>query len=293
MKHPDTKTAALPDCRRAPRRRRAAWRACWCVCSLVLAVVAAAALGVTPEQLIAALFGDATEAGDGDVNGDRRVSAADLVTLSIPTPVGQLYGGSLTALIAHSVDDTLIYQVTTSTTAPVTETAKVIRSDPDGTFVVDVTQAAPSKKHEQQAYQLSDAEFLFTGLTTLGGGVGTQFGIITCNPPLIRLARPLVAWAGATTMSKCTLRALGGAFLGEFTLRETFTAIQVLDSFTVAAGTYAAVIQIMGTRSLGSETDEIYISPGVGVILQLATTGGQTTRRELTDGTVGGRSVRP
>jgi hypothetical protein len=69
--------------------------------------------------------------------------------------------------------------------------------------------------------------------------------------------------------------------------------MEIVDSLTVPAGTYSQVVHVHGTTDLSGdlETDEIYIAPGVGAILQLSTAGGQITKHELTGGTIGGQPV--
>ena len=75
---------------------------------------------------------------------------------------------------------------------------------------------------------------------------------------------------------------------------DTFTPIDIVDSVTVVAGTYGPVVHISGTTNLSGEleTDEVYTAPGVGVVLQLITVGGKTTRRELIERFTGGMSVK-
>jgi hypothetical protein len=63
----------------------------------------------------------------------------------------------------------------------------------------------------------------------------------------------------------------------------------------VPAGTFNSVVHISGATNQGGqlETDEIYIAPGVGIILQLQTFNGQTYTHELSSGTIGGHPVGP
>ncbi len=272
-----------------------------CFCAVVV-VLDAAADGVSPLELVAALFGDAPATDELDTNRDDRLSAPDLVALQFtptptatptatptptpsPTPEGLVFAGSVADLIPHAVDDNLVYQVTSSSAPSATETARVIRSDAQGNFVVD----EQGTSHKQQFYVVNETQFLYTGTTDIGRATQT-----TCTPPLVRLSTPLFAGQSLSTASRCR-NFFNGLFVGTIELTETFTPIEVLDSFTVAAGTYSGVIHLSGLRSSSPgqpEADEIYLAPGIGVILQLETTGGQTTRRELIDGTVGGQSVR-
>jgi hypothetical protein len=209
---------------------------------------------------------------------------------STPTPVGLLFDGTISDLVPHALGDRLVYRVTDPMGRVSTETTLVV-TETGGAFVVDDLETVEQqpRKHERQSYTDTGSQLFFSGGTDLLRDLRT-----TCNPPLLRLTMPLIAGETFSTTVRCTVRiASRDIFVGFIDRIDTFTPIELLDSLTVIAGTYASVVHIHGTTNLSGdlESNEIYLAPGVGAILQLSTAGGQTTRRELIDGTIGGVPV--
>lgn len=263
-------------------------------------------LAALPRQdtLIDVLFGDAPETGDLDANRDGALSAADLVSLTNPgtptptplpsptaTPVGLLFTGSIADFVPHAVGDQLVYRVTDPQGKMTVETTTVISTDGQGGFVLDDQEVSGQQvvKHETQSYTDTGSQLLF------GGGVDVLRRLrTTCVPQLLRLMMPVIAQQTFSTTIQCEVRIINpDIFVGFINRTDAFTPIEVVDSLTVLAGTFTPVIHISGSTNLSGdmETDEIYIAPGVGAILQVSTAGGKVSTHELIGGTIGGVSV--
>ena len=164
-----------------------------------------------------------------------------------------------------------------------------------GGFVVDdqIANGQQIESRQTQSYTDTGSQLLFAGFTDLFFSPHTR---TTCNPPLLRLTTPLVAGQMFSTTVQCDVKFVdSGVFIGFATRTDTFTPKEIVDSVAVAAGTFTSVIHISGTTNQSGqlETDVIYIAPGVGPILQLATFSGQTFTHELISGTIGGHPVGP
>lgn len=210
-----------------------------------------------------------------------------------PTPIGLLFDGPISSLIPHSVGDQLVYKVTDPSMKVTTETTTVLSSDVDGNFVVDdrntAQQTCNRGTHESQLYTDTGTELFFMGGTDLLCGVRA-----ICEPHLLRLKTPVIAGEPHSTSSVCNARIVSsGVPAGSIDRIDAFTPLDIVASLTVPAGTFSNVLRFSGTTSLSGEveSDEIYIAPGVGIVLQLATFGGQLTKRELVSGTIGGVPV--
>jgi hypothetical protein len=208
--------------------------------------------------------------------------------------LGPLFTGTVAQLVPHGVGDQLVYRVTDPRGKVSTETTMVTSSDAGGAFVIDYQEVDSRQKtlaHELQSYTDTGSQLFFNGFTDLFYTPHTR---TTCSPPLLRLTTPLVAEQTFSTTVQCDVRfTASGVFIGYVSRADTFTPKEVVDSLTVPAGTYTQVVHISGTTSQSGEleTDEIYIAPGVGAILRLATFSGETYRHELISGTVGGLPV--
>ena len=239
------------------------------------------------DTLIQVLFGDSSDTDGLDANGDGALTVADVLPLA-----RVLFAGTVAEVSPHNVGDQLIYRVTDPMGAVSTETYTVISSDAQGTFVVDY-EVVDSQQHvvfhATQSY--TDAgNMLFSGNSTdLLRNVRT-----VCNPPLLRLTTPILAGQKSSTTVLCEIRSITpNVLLGTLKRTDAYTPLGIVDNFSVPAGTYSGVLHITGTTDLSGEheADEIYIVPGVGTIVQLATVRRQTTRHELVSGTVGGMPV--
>jgi hypothetical protein len=269
------------------------------------------------EALIPVLFGE-PDPGGLDANGDGALTVADIILLgpdpvptqtstptttptptttatatSSPTPIGLIFAGSIVDLLPHGQGDQLIYRVIDPTGKLVgTETTQVLSSDTSGAFVVDdqeIDTHQKTVKHEVQSYTDTGSQLLFDSYSDMLNNVRT-----VCDPPLLRLTTPLIVGQTFSTSVRCDVYLLSnGTKIGFVDRTDTFTPIERLDSYTVAAGTFSNVVQISGTTNQGGtpERDEIYLAPGVGPILQLQTFTDQTTTYELTGGTIGGVPV--
>ena len=210
-----------------------------------------------------------------------------------PTPVGLLFAGTIAELVPHAVDDQLVYRVTDPMAKVTTETTNVISEDAQGGFVVDdqVVSGQQLQSRQRQSYTDTGDQLLFGGFMDL---FFTPHTTTTCTPPLLRLTTPLVAGQTFSTTVRCEVRfSDSGVFIGFVNRTDTFTPKEVVDSLTVVAGTFTSVVHISGAtdQSGQQETDEIYVAPGVGPILQLQFFSGQLYRHELTSGTIGGHPV--
>ena len=207
------------------------------------------------------------------------------------TPVGLLYDGTISDLTPHDVGDVLVYRVTDPMGNVTTEMTTIPSNDPSsGAFVLDDLQMDGQQvvAHEMQSYTDTGNQLFFNGYTDLLANVRT-----TCSPPLLRLMSPLIANQTFTTTIRCDVKfADSGVPIGFVNRTDTFTPIEIVASVSVPAGTYTNVIHLSGSTNQGGEmeTDEFYIAPGVGPVLQLQTFTGQTTRHELVDATIGGTS---
>ena len=260
------------------------------------------------EALISAIFDDLPPGAADDANDDGALTAADVVALAVPTvppptatpaptptPAGLLYAGVVSDLLPHAVGDQLIYRVTDPLGAVTTETTTATSSNASGAFVIDDQEVDDHDqliKHEQQSYTDTQTQLLFNGFTDASTRVVVT---TTCTPPLLRMVMPLIAGQMFSTDDvTCNLSLSDGTPLGFVNRTDTFTPVEIVDSLSVAAGTFAHVIHISGTTQVtgaGLESDEIYFAIGVGPILDLATTGGQVTRTELAGGVIGGVPV--
>ncbi len=219
-------------------------------------------------------------------------SATATETLT-PTPVGLLFAGAIAELVPHGLGDQLVYRVTDPQGKVTTETTLVTSADEGGAFVIDDQEVSGQqvRKHEKQSYTDTGSQLLFDGFEELFIIPNTR---TTCSPPLLRLKTPLVAGENFSTTVRCNVYFLSsGVYIGYVDRTDTFTPIELLDSYTVLAGTYRHVVHVHGSTNQSGEleSDEIYLAPGIGPILQLATFGTQTTRRELVSGTIGGVPV--
>lgn len=210
-----------------------------------------------------------------------------------PTPEGLLFAGTISEFVPHGVGDQLVYRVTDPTGRVTTETTTVTSMDDAGGFVLDDLQKNGQQtiKHEMQSYTDTGSQLFFTGYTDTFHNPNTR---TVCDPPLLRLTMPLIAGQTFSASVRCQLYLLSsGANIGFVDRSDSFTPKDIVESVTVPAGTYTNVVHISGTTNQGGEpeTDEFYFEPGTGVVLQLQTFGGKTTRHELTGGTIGGVPV--
>jgi hypothetical protein len=112
----------------------------------------------------------------------------------------------------------------------------------------------------------------------------------------LRLTTPIVVGQTSSMTVVCEVRTINpDVLIGYLNRTDTFTPTEIVDSFTVPAGTFTGVLHLVGNTTLSGarEVDEIYIAPGVGAIVQLATFRTQTTKHELISGTIGGLPVAP
>jgi hypothetical protein len=239
------------------------------------------------DTLIQVLFGDLPDTDGVDANGDGALTIADV----LPLP-RVLFAGPVAEVAPHHVGDQLVYRVTDPMGLVTTETFTVTSSDAQGTFVVD-DQVVDSQQHVvlhvSQSY--TDAgTMLFSGNSAdLLRNVRT-----VCNPPLLRLTTPIRAGQKSSTTVLCEIRWITpDVVLGTLKRTDAYTPLDIVDNLSIPAGTYSGVLHITGTTDLSGEheADEIYIVPGVGTIVQLATFRRKTTRHELVSGTVGGLPV--
>lgn len=297
------------------RRRTLAQRARRGLCGVLLALLAWPCVRtfgttVTPaqEELVQVLFGDLADPGGLDANGDGALTVADILLLGpaitpTPTPTpsptpsptesGTLFSGTIEELAPHGVGDELVYQVTDPLGKVTIETITVISVDGQGGFVIDdqVVSGQQLQSRQQQSYTDTGSQLLFGGFMDL---FFTPHTTTVCNPPLLRLVTPLVAEQTFSTTVQCDVRFTeSGVFIGFVNRTDTFTPKDVVDSITVAAGTYTNLVHISGSTDQSGqlETDEFYIAPGVGAVLQLQSFSGQIYRHELIDGTIGGVPV--
>lgn len=273
-----------------PRRFRS-WQA-WVLlavlaCTTVTTSAQPASAATGADTLIQVLFGDLPQSAGIDTNGDGALTIADIVP-----PSRVLFAGAVAELVPHAVGDELVYRVIDPMGRVTTETLTTISVDPDGTFVVDDQVVDSSQRlvvHALQSYT-DTGNMLFSGSSTdLLRNVRTA-----CSLPLLRLTTPILAGQISSTTILCEVRTVNpDVLLGTLRRTDTFIPIAIIDSLTVPAGTYTGVLHISGTTDLSGEHegDEIYIAPGIGAILQLATFRRQTTRHELIGGTIGGLPV--
>jgi hypothetical protein len=212
-----------------------------------------------------------------------------------PTETGTLFIGTIAELVPHAVGDQLVYRVTDPSANVTTETTNVISADMQGGFVVDdqVTSGQQLESRQTQSYSDTGSQLLFNGFTDLFFTPHTR---TTCTPPLLRLTTPLITGQTSSTSAECDVRTVdSGVLIGFVNRTDTVTPKELVERVTVPAGTFTSVVLISGTTIQNGqvETDEIYIAPGVGSILQLTTLSGQTYRHELISGTIGGHPVGP
>lgn len=257
-------------------------------CTFVpLSVRSAWAATSSANTLIQVLFGDLPRTAGIDANGDNALTVADVIP-----PRGVLFGGSVAELVPHAVGDQLVYRITDPSGMVSTETITVISLDAQGVFVVDDQVVNADQRvvvHFTQAYT-DTGTMLFSGSSTdLLRNLRTS-----CIPALLRLTTPVIAGQVSSTTVLCDVKTIDpDVLLGALKRTDTFTPLDVVDSLTVPAGTYTQVLHIAGRTDFSGEheADDIYIAPGVGAILQLATLQRQTTRHELISGTIGGLPV--
>jgi len=274
----------------------------------------------TPRQeaLIQTLFGELPPDAALDANHDDALTVADILLLGpeslftptptptptetaiptetftptpSPTQVGTLFVGTIAELVPHGMGDQLVYRVTDPLGKVTTETTTVLSLDPDGSFVLDdkTVNGAQVLVHQTQNYMDTGSQLLVSGGSDLVNGVKT-----TCTPQLLQLMVPVIAGEMFSTTSHCDVFFISsGAQVGFIDRVDTFTPIEAVDSVMVPAGSYTNVLHFTGSINLSGdlETDEIYIAPGVGIVLRLQTASGKTTKKELTGGTIGGQPV--
>ncbi len=268
------------------------WRTCALLVLLACPATRASAQA-PPNQgtLIQTLFGDLPHVDGVDANGDGAVTVADIFLLPPPP----LFVGTIEELVPHAVGDQLVYRIIDPDPRVHvgTETTLVVSTDAAGGFVLDdqLVRDQVVRRHEQQSYVDTGTQLFFGGtdMVTVAGLVRT-----TCNPPLLQLMVPVVAGQTFSTHVQCVVRRVSdGLFIGTVDRTDTFTPIDIVASLTVPAGTYTQLVHIRGTTKQDDqlEIDELYIAPGVGIILQLQTIGEQTTQHELSGGTIGGLPV--
>lgn len=263
------------------------------IAGVVLLVWAAAAsaqprpaVSSPQDTLIQALFGDVSPSDGLDANGDRAVTVADILV-----PV--LFFGTIADLTPHDVGDQLVYRVTDPQSNVSTETTAVVSADGHGGFVIDdqIVTGQHVDSHQTQSYVDMGTQLLFNGGTDVLADLRT-----TCNPPLLRLTMPVIAGQTFSTTSRCDVFFIkSGLPVGFINRTDAFTPVGVVDSVTVPAGTYTNVVHFTGSTNLSGdvESDEIYLAPGVGAVLHVATAGGEHTTYELSGGTIGGHPVTP
>lgn len=280
----------------------------------------------SPETFIQILFGDLPDTDGADANGDGAPTVADILLIEsgvsptgtptptatptltatltsipsetptktpTPTPIGLLFAGAVAELVPHGVGDKLVYRITDPLSKVTTETTTVISVNMQGGFMVDdkITSGQTLQLRQTQSYTDTGSQLLFNGFTDVFFMPAT---ITTCTPPLLRLTSPLIAGQMFFTSVECDVKfADSGVEIGFVNRTDTFTPKEIVDSVTVPAGTFTSVVHISGTtnQSGALETDEIYVAPGVGPILQLASFSGQVYRHELVSGTIGGHPV--
>jgi hypothetical protein len=256
------------------------------VVCLFLQTSAAAALAAAPsqERFTLVLFGDLPHSDGFDANRDGALTVADIV--------GLLFAGTVAELVPHALGDQLVYRITDPLGVMTTETTTVISSGTGGAFVIEDREVDAHQKiltDQMQSYTDTGSQLFFNNFTDLSTNVRTA-----CNPPLLRLTTPLVVGQTFSTTIQCDVSfADTGVVFGTVDRTDTFTPKEILDSYTVQAGTYSSVVHISGTTNQSGqlEADEIYIAQGVGPILQLATFSGKTYRHELISGTIGRQPV--
>lgn len=204
-----------------------------------------------------------------------------------PTPEGVLFAGDVDELFPHGLADTWTFRVNDTAKPDVTSETVTIAAVAGADFDVEIERGAV---HEAQEHSAVGSQVVFRSTTDLARQPRTR---TRCLPALVRLALPLVAGETTSTTSMCEIRLTSnGAFLGSFELTETMTPLEILPSVTVPAGTYGPVIRLRGTRSLGQESNDILLAPGVGIVRRVVTSNQGVRTSELLDGTVAGESVR-
>lgn len=241
------------------------------------------------DTFIQVLFGDLPDSEGVDANQDGALTVADVLLLE-----RLLFAGTVADLAPHAVGDQLVYRVTDPLGNVTTETTTVTSSDAEGNFILDDLQVDGQKVVVHQTYFYVD---MVSHLVATGGTLVTDPAvatITTCNPALLQLQVPVIAGQMYATTSQCDVRFISNNVdVGFIDRTDTFTPKEVLDSYSVLAGTFGPVVHISGTTNSGGslENDEIYLTPGVGAILRLQIFTGQTYRHELVSGTIGGQPV--
>ncbi len=205
-----------------------------------------------------------------------------------PTPEGLLFDGTISELAPHGLDDELVYEVTLDDGRVLTETDRVVRVTLDDTFEVETTRDTGV---EQRIELLDDGEEL-SRVEVIDFDDEVR---VTCQSPILILFAPLRAGEQSRSSAACEFRSLQGRFLGQFQETTVVTPLEIVEEVVVPAGTYNNAIRIRFDTTIGSttETQEILILPGVGILRNEFSTDGEVTKtRELVDGTVGGVPVR-
>jgi hypothetical protein len=211
-----------------------------------------------------------------------------------PTPSDVLFDGTIAALVPHGNGDQLIYRVTevARITTVTTETETISERATDGTFSV----ARTSTDKDERLVYLDGGTFLvlrFIENLDLDSRVNT-----TCSPSVRQLETPLRIGQAIESTAICEVRTIqGGRRLGQYRQDTAIMPVEILPTATVPAGTYQNVIRLtsevkFSAGSSGSETHEIWLVPGLGLIRDVLKSYGTTETRELLDGTIGGQSVR-
>ena len=209
------------------------------------------------------------------------------LALGTATPSGLLFGGTVEELVPHGLGDNLIYRVTWSGQNGMTTETRAVVDQLGAVFVVATREG--SKREEEELVDRGD-ELVLRATDDLDDNVETR-----CSPSLVQLETPLFAGDEFSTASQCTLRTIpGGVFLGSVPQSNTVVAEDLVASLSVPAGTYENVVRLTSTFKFqgGVEVNETWLAPGIGIVRQLQVTDIVTITRELTDGAVGGESVK-
>jgi len=259
-----------------------------CLFTMTSAVRGAEAAS-SQDTFIQALFGDLPASEGVDANQDGALTVADVLLLD-----RLLFAGTVADLAPHTKGDQLVYRVTDPLGNVTTETTTVTSSDPGGAFVLDDLRVNGQQVIVHQTYFYIDmvSQLVATGGTDVT--VPAIATVTTCAPALLQLLVPVIAGQMYSTTSHCDVKfTSNGVEVGTIDRTDSFAPQEVVDSLSVAAGTFDSVVHISGTTNSGGslEADEIYLAPGVGAILRLQVFSGQTYRHELVSGTIGGQPV--
>jgi len=207
-----------------------------------------------------------------------------------PSPTVNGFTGTIADLFPHAKGDTLIYRVTEDGEA-FEETNEVLDVQSDGAFTVD---SRSTDTHQQRQYVDAVQQLALTITDDLREDVRTA-----CRPGSLLLQLPLTVGQSYERFSICEVRTIsGGRRLGSYRQDNRVTLVSVGGELSVPAGTYTNVLHVslritFSGGGSGMETHEIDIVPGIGAIRERSLLGTQVIERELVDGTVAGRPVRP